>query len=146
MLDHLLPEGPIFRSVSVKGDEVVTPSDAACVDLPMVVLVNQNTYSAAEFFAAQLQETAGARIVGEPTSGKGYSQQPLPLSNGGVMQISTNRYLTGKGVSLIGTGLTLDREVYLPDPQTDPDNRTDTQLNAALELLGVPAAEHEQTP
>ena len=142
MLDHLLPEGPIFRSVNVDGEEVVTPSDAAHVDLPMAVLVNKDTYSAAEFFAAQLQEAAGAYIVGEPTSGKGYSQQPLPLSNGGVMQISTGRYLTGKGVSLIGTGLTLDREVYLPDPlPEDPADFVDTQLNAALALLGYPPAQ-----
>lgn len=140
MLDHLLPEGPIFRSVNVDGDEVVTPSDAACVDLPMAVLVNQDTYSAAEFFAAQLQETAGAYIVGEPTSGKGYSQQPLPLSNGGVMQISTGRYLTGQGVSLIGTGLTLDAEVSLPAPLPEnPEDFVDTQLSAALEILDSPA-------
>ena len=128
MLDFLLPEGPIFISRDRAGNEEVTQSDAACVDLPMVVLVNANTYSAAEFFAAELQEQGVAVIVGEPTSGKGYSQQTFALPHGGAMAISTGAYFTGNGTSLIGTGLTLDREVYLTD-------EGDAQLEAALDLL-----------
>ena len=128
MLDFLLPEGPIFISRDRAGNEEVTQSDAACVDLPMAVLVNANTYSAAEFFAAELQEQGVAVIVGEPTSGKGYSQQTFALPHGGAMAISTGAYFTGNGTSLIGTGLTLDREVYLTD-------EGDAQLEAALDLL-----------
>ncbi len=128
MLDFLLPEGPIFISRDRAGNEEVTQSDAACVDLPMVVLVNANTYSAAEFFAAELQEQGVAVIVGEPTSGKGYSQQTFALPHGGAMAISTGAYFTGNGTSLIGTGLTLDWEVYLTD-------EGDAQLEAALDLL-----------
>ena len=128
MLDFLLPEGPIFISRDRAGNEEVTQSDAACVDLPMAVLVNANTYSAAEFFAAELQEQGVAVIVGEPTSGKGYSQQTFALPHGGAMAISTGAYFTGSGTSLIGTGLTLDWEVYLTD-------EGDAQREAALDLL-----------
>lgn len=128
MLDFLLPEGPIFITRDKAGHEEITYSDAACVDLPMVVLVNANTYSAAEFFAAELQEWGVAKIVGEPTSGKGYSQQTFSLPHGGAMSISTASYYTGSNTSLIGTGLTLDEEVYLTD-------QGDAQLEAALELL-----------
>lgn len=128
MLDFLLPEGAIFRSRDVDGNETVTYSDASCVDLPMVVLVNADTYSAAEFFAAELQEWGVAKIVGEPTSGKGYSQQTFQLESGGAVAISTGAYFTGQGTSLIGTGLTLDEEVYLTD-------EGDAQLEAALALL-----------
>ncbi len=128
MLDFLLPEGPIFISRDRAGREEVTQSDAACVDMPMAVLVNANTYSAAEFFAAELQEQGVAVIVGEPTSGKGYSQQTFELPNGSAVAISTGAYFTGSGVSLIGTGLTLDREVYLTE-------EGDAQMEAALELL-----------
>lgn len=131
MLDFLLPEGPIFISRDRAGNEEVTQSDAACVDLPMAVLVNANTYSAAEFFAAELQEQGVAVIVGEPTSGKGYSQQTFALPHGGAVAISTGAYFTGNGTSLIGTGLTLDREVYLTD-------EGDAQLEAALDLLEQP--------
>ena len=128
MLDFLLPEGPIFITRDKAGNEEITQSDASCVDLPMVVLVNADTYSAAEFFAAELQEWGVAKIVGEPTSGKGYSQQTFALPHGGAIAISTGAYFTGSGTSLIGTGLTLDQEVY----QT---GEGDAQLEAALELL-----------
>ena len=128
MLDFLLPEGPIFITRDKAGNEEITQSDAACVDLPMAVLVNANTYSAAEFFAAELQERDAAVIVGEPTSGKGYSQQTFTLPHGGAVAISTAAYFTGSGTSLIGTGLTLDAEVYNTGAE-------DAQLAAALELL-----------
>ena len=128
MLDFLLPEGPIFITRDKAGNEEITQSDAACVDLPMAVLVNANTYSAAEFFAAELQERDAAVIVGEPTSGKGYSQQTFTLPHGGAVAISTAVYFTGSGTSLIGTGLTLDAEVYNTGAE-------DAQLAAALELL-----------
>lgn len=128
MLDFLLPEGPIFISRSRSGRETVIQSDAACVDLPMAVLVNAGTYSAAEFFAAQLQEDGAAVIVGTPTSGKGYSQQTFPLPHGGALNISTAAYFTGDGKSLIGTGLTLDAQVELT-------GEGDAQLEAALSLL-----------
>ena len=115
MLDYLLPEGPIFRAETKSGRETVTQSDEDGVDLPMATLVNADTYSAAEFFAAQLQESVGAPIVGERTSGKGYSQQSIPLPNGGALNLSTGRYRTGAGVSLIGTGVTLDWELPLEE-------------------------------
>ena len=129
MLDFLLPEGPVFISRDRAGNESVTTSDASCVDLPMAVLVNANTYSAAEFFAAELQERGAAVVVGEPTSGKGYSQQTFTLPYGGAVNISTGAYFTGSGTSLIGTGLTLDAEVYNTGEE-------DAQLAAALALLG----------
>ena len=129
MLDFLLPEGPIFISRDRAGNEEITTSDASCVDLPMAVLVNADTYSAAEFFAAELQEQGVAVIVGEPTSGKGYSQQTFTLPHGGAVAISTGAYFTGSGTSLIGTGLTLDAEVY------NTVDGEDAQLAAALELL-----------
>ena len=130
MLDDLLPEGPIFRSEGKEGRETVTDSDASCVDLPMATLVNAGTYSAAEFFAAQLQESVGAPIIGVATSGKGYSQQAIPLPNGGALNLSTGRYRTGAGVSLVGTGVKLDVEVEQGEGAGD-----DLQLQAALEKV-----------
>lgn len=141
LLDYLLPEGDIFRSETKAGVKRVVTSDADCVDLPMAVLVNGNTYSAAELFAAELQEMDWGVIVGEPTFGKGFSQQTFPLLNGGAINISTARYYTGGGVCLIGTGLTLDQKVTLTEEQSAalaagalaPED--DPQLQAALALL-----------
>ena len=141
LLDYLLPEGDIFRSETKAGTKRVVTSDADCVDLPMAVLVNGSTYSAAELFAAQLQEMDRGVIVGEPTFGKGFSQQTFPLLYGGAINLSTARYYTGGGVCLIGTGLTLDREVALTEEQSAalssgalaPED--DPQLQAAIALL-----------
>ena len=141
MLDYLLDEGPILQTRSHTGAEEVVESDAACVDLPMAVLVNADTYSAAEIFAGELQERGVGVIVGVPTSGKGYSQQTFLLPNGGAVGLSTAAYFTGEGVSLIGTGLTLDREVALTEEQAAQlaagtlEHGEDPQLQAALELL-----------
>ena len=117
MLGFLLPEGPVFQSSPRWGSATVIESDADCIDLPFGVLVNGQSYSAAELFAAQLRESAGALIVGEVTSGKGYSQRTFPLLNGGALGLSTARYSTGSGVSLIGTGLTPDVEVSLTEEE-----------------------------
>jgi len=141
MLDYLLPEGPIFRSHGRTGDETVITSDADCVELPMAVLVNGNSYSAAEFFAAQLRETVGAVVVGTQTTGKGHSQQIFPLLTGGALSFSTRAYLTGKGVSLIDIGLTPEPYVELTDEEFalllrgELEPSDDPQLKAAIKEL-----------
>ena len=141
LLDYLLPEGVIFRRENSFGWKDKVVSDAHCVELSMAVLVNGNTYSAAELFAAELQEMGWGIIVGEPTFGKGFSQQTFALANGGAINLSTARYFTGEGISLIGTGLTLDQTVTLTEEQAadlaagklDPEE--DPQLQAAIERL-----------
>lgn len=141
MLDRLLPEGVIFRTQSRNGPEEKVESDSRCVGVPMAVLVNADTYSAAEFFAAELQELAKAAVVGAETSGKGYSQQAIPLLGGGAMNLSTARYYTGNGISLIGTGVRLDAEVVLSKEKETAlragtlPHADDEQLQKALELL-----------
>ncbi len=128
ILDYLLPEGVVLTQKPRWWFRMETKSDAACVSVPMVVLVNSETYSAAELLAAQLRETYGTPIVGELTSGKGYSQVTFPLPNGGGLGISVATYCTGSGHSLIGEGITPDVELTLSG---DGDN----QLQAALDLL-----------
>lgn len=128
-LDYLLPEGPIFTERPRWGEETVYDSDAECVDLPMAVLVDANSYSAAELFAAQLRESVQAPIVGEVTSGKGYAQLTFPLVNGGGLGLSVSAYCTGGGHSLIGEGIQPDVELSLDD------SGTDNQLQAAIDLL-----------
>lgn len=141
LLDYLLPEGPIFQSGDKGGHTVTRTSDERCLEMPMAVLVNGNTYSAAEFFAAQLREMDWAVVVGEPTFGKGFSQQLFRLPTGGAVNLSTGTYRTGGGVSLVGTGVTLDEEVALPEELAPYLNahvlepKEDPQLQAARALL-----------
>ena len=135
ILDYLLPEGPVFTQKPRWGFQSVYQSDADCVDLPMAVLVNRSSYSAAELLAAQIRESVGAPIVGEVTSGKGYSQVTFPLINGGGLGLSTAAYFTGSGHSLIGEGIIPDVELSLPEGASIGGGN-DIQLQAALELLG----------
>ena len=113
LLDYLLPEGPLFRTVDYSGKESVSNSNASCVDVPMAVLINGNSYSAAEFFAAALEEYEAAVVVGEKTSGKGFYQMTYQMKDGSAVAISSGRYFTPNGISLEGVGLTPKEEYYV---------------------------------
>ena len=134
ILDYLLPEGPVFTQKARWWFQSVYRSDTECIDLPIAVLVNKDSYSAAELLAAQLRESVGAPIVGELTSGKGYSQVTFPLFNGGGVGLSTATYCTGSGHSLIGEGITPDVELSLNEGAVMGEE-DDNQLQAAIELL-----------
>ena len=141
ILDYLLPEGTLFISQTRGGEQMRQYSKPSCVEMPMAVLINSESYSAAEFFAAALSEYGWATLVGEKTTGKGYAQTTIGLSDGSAIHISIEEYFTPNGVSLAGVGLTPDIELPLTDeefellyydllPQED-----DPQLKAAALLL-----------
>lgn len=134
-LDYLLPEGPLFRSVSYSGKEDIDESDANCLEIPMAVLINDNTYSAAEFFAAALVEYDWAVSVGEPTTGKGYYQTTIELGDGSAVQLSTGAYTTPKGVNLTEVG-GLKPDVAVEPAQSLVNLTEDPQILAAVEVLG----------
>jgi carboxyl-terminal processing protease len=130
VLDYILPEGDLFVSVDQSGKETVTKSDNVCLQMKMTVLVNENTYSAAEYFAAALQEYNWATVVGTATTGKGRSQTTIELSDGSAVHISSRKYLTPKRVDLSQKGgITPDVVVNAGDGKDDP------QLSKALELV-----------
>ncbi len=104
LLDYLLPEGDLFVETDKKGHEEVMTSDASCVELPMAVIVNADSYSAAEFFAAALHEYDRAVTVGQPTTGKARSQVTFPLLDGSAIHISKYSYLTPHRVDLYEAG------------------------------------------
>lgn len=141
VLDALLPEGDIFRSIDYAGREEVDVSDAACIDIPMAVLVNEDSYSAAEFFAAALQEYGVAEVVGVQTSGKGNFQYTFNLSDGSAVALSVGKYFTPSGKSLTDVGVTPDVEMDLSYADYEAlyygtlDHADDEQLLAGLEVL-----------
>ena len=104
VLDHLLPEGELFVFEDQRGQETIHYAGPAYLDVPMVVLINGHSSSAAEFFAAILQESDWATIIGTPTTGKGRSQMMFPLSSGSALLLSTSRYLTPGRVDLDEAG------------------------------------------
>lgn len=141
VLDYLLPEGEIFRSEDYMGNKDVDYSDASCLDIPMAVLVNMESYSAAEFFAATLDYYDAATIVGEKTYGKGYFQTAFQLMDGSAVNLSIGKYFTPDGKSLAGVGLTPDVEIVVDEEteigilQGSLDIKDDPQLQAAVNAL-----------
>ena len=141
ILDYLLPEGPLFRSEYYDGSTQVDSSDADCLEIPMAVLVNSESISAAEFFAAALAEYEAATVVGQQTIGKGYFQNAYELSDGSAVGLSIGKYTTPNGVSLTGVGITPDvvvevdealfRQIYYGQIAWNED----PQILAAVEVL-----------
>lgn len=141
VLDYLLPEGDLFRSEFYDGKTSVDKSDAECLEIPMAVLVNSESYSAAEFFGAALGEYEAAILVGEQTYGKGYFQNTFELNDGSAVGLSVGKYYTPKGVSLAGVGITpevevsVDEETFLAIYYDNLSWQEDPQILAAIEAL-----------
>lgn len=142
LLDYLLPEGVLFRTQDYTGREDVDKSGPDFLDMPMAVLVNGDSYSAAEFFAAALGEYEAAVIVGEQTCGKGYFQQTYQLLDGSAVGLSVGKYFTPKGVSLAEVGgltpdvvVSVDEETAVKIYTEQLDPLEDPQIQAALAAL-----------
>lgn len=143
VLDHILPEGDLFRSVDYAGRESLEVSDEKCITgIPMAVLINGESYSAAEFFAAALREYDYALIVGQNTTGKGYFQQTTVLCDGSAVGLSMGKYFTPQGVSLAEVGgltpdvvVEVDQDTYLEIYAATLDPMADPQILAAIEAL-----------
>lgn len=147
-IDLIAPEGTVAYAEDKNGNRtVIGSSDGESeIDLPMVCLVNGNTASAAELFAASLRNMCGARLVGTTTMGKGTIQNsPQRLSDGSAVSITVAKLVCGDGSSFDGTGLTVDVEralsteeaasVYDYTPETDP--QVQRAVSAAQQLSGT---------
>ncbi len=142
VLDYLLPEGVLFRSQMNNGQQSVDNSDAKCLEMPMAVLINGTSYSAAEFFAAALQEYDWAVTVGQPTVGKSYFQNTFQLNDGSAVGLSIGKYFTPNGVSLAEVG-GLQPEILVEVDDTTAakiyagqvDPADDPQIQAAVMAL-----------
>ncbi len=142
ILDRLLPDCEIFVAVDENGTQDVSYSDDIELEMPAVVLVNGYSFSAAEYFAAVLQEYDYATVVGQPTTGKSRSQITLELPDGGALHISSGEYLTPDRVSLTEQGgLEPDIVIDMSDEDTARlytgtlDHADDSQLQKAIGLL-----------
>ena len=147
-IDLIAPEGTVAYAEDKNGNRTIIGSsdNESRVDLPIVCLVNGNTASAAELFAASLHTMNGARLVGTTTMGKGTIQSsPQRLSDGSAVSITVAKLLCGDGTSFDGTGLSVDVERALSadeansyldyTPTTDP--QVQRAVSAAQQLSGT---------
>ena len=152
-LDYVLPEGPIvYKTAKNSSREVLYSSDAEEVELPMMVLVNGQTASAAELFACALRDYGKAQLVGTLTYGKGCMQNFEQLSDGSGINFTVANFDPPKSENFDGKDLIRDFEVTLTDEQTENfyllAQEDDPQLQKALSLLreGLSATSEESSP
>ncbi len=113
----------------------IEPGEDAEYDLPMVVLVNQSTASAAEIVAGALQDYERATVIGTDTLGKGSIQQIHQFDDGSSVRITIAEWLTPHEHVIQDQGISPDIEVEMPDPEDRDDPSDDPQLERALEYL-----------
>ena len=132
--DYLLGEGTIVYTKDNNGDTQYYKSDEKKVDLPIVVLINENSASASEILAAALQESYGAKVVGVNSFGKGTVQKAYQLESGATVKYTIQKWLTPNGNWINEKGVTPDIEVEMEgDYYQNPSDETDNQLQKALE-------------
>ena len=138
LLDHVLPEGLLVYVEDKYGNRDNYNSDASCLDMPIVVLTDENSASASEIFAGALKDYEYATLVGKTTFGKGIVQNIIRLSDGDAMKITTAKYFTPKGNDIHKVGVTPDVEVdyeYSGPEDEAYDKQYDSQFLKAVEIM-----------
>lgn len=127
--DELLPTGKIVYTVDKKGKEEVAYSDSKNVEVPIVVLVNENSASASEILAAAIKDYGGT-IVGETTYGKGLVQEFKSLRDGTYVKVTISEYFSPKGNKINKIGV--EPHITVED---NIETEEDEQLNTAIEEI-----------
>jgi carboxyl-terminal processing protease len=139
MLDMLLPEGTIATATYNDGKtKVLAKSDSDEIKLPMVVLTNNSTASAAELFVAALRDYNKVKVVGINTYGKGVMQTTFTLKDGSGVQLTTAYFNPPKSENFNGVGIKPDYEIALSAEQekdfSNLTDKTDPQILKAVEI------------
>uniref|UniRef100_A0A7C2EBT5 S41 family peptidase n=1 Tax=Ammonifex degensii TaxID=42838 RepID=A0A7C2EBT5_9THEO len=128
--DYFVPEGPVVYVDYRRERDEVYRADGHRITMPLVVLVNENSASAAEIVAAAVKETKAGKVLGTRTFGKGVVQSVFPLKNGAGLKLTTAYYLTPKKHYINKKGVEPDIRVEQPK-----NGDGDQQLAAAREVL-----------
>jgi carboxyl-terminal processing protease len=127
--NQLLERGQmIFYTQDKQGNRQEHKSYGEGIDIPIVVLVNENTASASELLAGALRDNKGSVLVGKKTFGKGVVQMAYPLSDGSVIKLTIQKYFTPSGFDINNVGITPDYEVELVSD-------ADEQYQKAVEVI-----------
>lgn len=140
ILDSILDkDSTMLITANKKGEEKIEKAKKKpTIEVPIVVLVNENTASSSEIFAAALKENNKAKIIGTKTYGKGVIQESITLSDGSGIKITTEEYYTPNRNKINKIGITPDIEVDLEEKTkniTEISRDQDTQLKKAIETL-----------
>ena len=141
--DMFVPEGIIVYTEDRQLNRVYYNADDEYNDIPLVVLINENTASASEIFASAVQDSGRGVLVGQTTYGKGIvqTQYQFPVDGAG-MQLTTSVYYTRSGKCIHKQGVQPDieveaEEITIEDYVSGPSIESDSQLRAAYEYLNT---------
>lgn len=140
MVSRFVPdEKLIVYTEDKKGNRTEYNSDSVdVIDLPVVLLVNENSASASEIMTGCLKDYGIATIVGETTYGKGIVQNIMPLPDGSAVKMTVSKYYTPNGSNIHEVGITPDVTVEMSDEEwaaAQDDPAKDTQLHEAYQIL-----------
>lgn len=138
ILDEILPEGTVVYTEDKYGKREDYTSDASCIRMPLVVLVDGNSASASEIFAGAIKDYEYGTLVGTKTFGKGIVQTVFPLKDGSAVKLTTAKYYTPKGNYIHKKGIEPDIEVEYrySGPEDEPYHKKyDNQLQKAVSVL-----------
>lgn len=138
--DYIVPKGnSLLITVDKNGKkEVKKAENEVIIDIPVVVLVNENTASASEILAGALKENNVATLIGTKTYGKGVIQQILTLPSGAGLKLTVEEYYTPNNTKIHKVGIEPNEIVELPEEVENPvlvTDKQDTQLKRAIEIL-----------
>ncbi len=139
MLDQILPEGLVVYTEDKYGSRSDYKSDAECMNIPMAVLINENSASASEIFAGAIKDYDYGTLIGTTTFGKGIVQSIIPLDDGSALKVTMAKYFTPKGNYIHGVGISpdieLEYEYQSQEGEKEYDPMHDNQILKALEVL-----------
>lgn len=129
--DTILPEGLITYTEDKHGVRKEYVSDKECINLPMVVLINGNSASAAEVLTGALKDHDHATVVGETSFGKGIVQNVLTLFDGSGLALTSAKYYTPNGECIHEIGI--EPDILIETDETK--GSADVQLQKAIEII-----------
>ncbi|ADG83572.1 S41 family peptidase [Thermincola potens] len=128
--DKFIPKGPIVYVEYRTGSDEYYEADDKRIELPLVVLINENSASASEIVAGAIKDTGSGTLVGTKTFGKGVVQSIYTLQNKAGLKLTTAKYLTPKKKDIHKKGIQPDVKVELPE-----NSEKDLQLEKAISIL-----------
>lgn len=138
--DYIVPKGKelLVTIDKDKQEEIQKAEQDVLIDMPIVILVNENSASSSEILAGALQDLDEATIVGMTTYGKGVIQELLTFKDGSGLKVTTHEYYTPNRNKINGVGIQPDEIVKLPETVENilyVEENEDTQLKKAIEIL-----------
>lgn len=138
--DYFTPKDSILLYEVDKNnkEEIEKSKNDAIINMPVIILTNENTASSSEILAGALKDLEKAKIVGTKTYGKGVIQEVLSLPDGSGIKITSEEYLTPNKTKINKVGIQPDVEIKLPETVKnilDVEEKDDTQLQKAIEML-----------